>query len=145
MIIFVVVVVVVVVLFARVTMQRKKELMCELKKKIHESLFVSLFIVVLQEQRVYTSRAILFYSILRAVLHIRIANQVGEDSYCRGGIVHIRGVCSCERLVQPESSTALWRFRVSTSNSLGGLSWPQSNTHMPVSYTHLTLPTILRV
>ena len=60
----------------------------------------------------------------------RIANLVGEDSCCREGIVHIRGVCSCERLVQPESSTALWRFRVSTSNSLGGLSWPQSNTHM---------------
>ena len=72
-----------------------------------------------------------FYSILvRAVLRIRIANCVGKDSCCRGGIVHIRGVCSCERLVRPESSTALWRFRVSTSNSLGGLSWPQSNTHM---------------
>ena len=107
MIIFVVVVVVVVVLFARVTMQRKKELMCELKKKIHESLFVSLFIVVLQEQRVYTSRAILFYSILRAVLHIRIANQVGEDSYCRGGIVHIRFGCSRERGIRSNSPKAL--------------------------------------
>ena len=42
MIIFVVVVVVVVVLFARVTMQRKKELMCELKKKIRVSICLSL-------------------------------------------------------------------------------------------------------
>ena len=26
--------------------------------------------------------------------HVRIANRLGEDSYCRGGIVHIRNVCS---------------------------------------------------
>jgi len=38
----IVVVVVVVVLFARVTMQRKKESMCELKKKIPLSLCLSL-------------------------------------------------------------------------------------------------------
>ena len=86
MIIFVVVVVVVVVLFARVTMQRKKELMCELKKKIHESLFVSLFIVVLQEQRVYTSRAILFYSGTRSSPYsyrqLRGRGQLLSRRYC---------------------------------------------------------------
>ena len=42
MIISVVVVVVVVVLFACVKMQRKKELMCELKKKIRVSICLSL-------------------------------------------------------------------------------------------------------
>ena len=42
MIIFVVVVVVVVVLFACVKMQRKKELICELKKKIRVSICLSL-------------------------------------------------------------------------------------------------------
>ena len=60
----------------------------------------------------------------------RIANLVGEDSCCREGIVHIRGVCSCERLVPPKSSTALWRFRVSTSNILSDRSWPHTHTHL---------------
>jgi len=48
-------------------MQRKEKI-CELKKKSHpvESLFLSLFILVLQEQRVYISRAILFYSSTRS-------------------------------------------------------------------------------
>jgi len=61
-------------------------------------------------------------------LHVRIANHVVEDSCCRGGIVHIRGVYSCERLVRPQSSTAIWRFRASTSNSLNGRSRPPKNT-----------------
>ena len=42
---------------------------------------------------------------------------VEEDSYCRGGIVHIRGGRSRARLIRPKSPTALWRFRASTSNS----------------------------
>ena len=32
---------------------------------------------------------------------LRIANRVGEDSCCRGGIVHIRCGCSRARLVRP--------------------------------------------
>ena len=50
----------------------------------------------------------------------RIANRVGEDSCCRGGIVHIRSVCSRALLVTLLCPTALWRFRVSTSNSPSG-------------------------
>jgi hypothetical protein len=62
---------------------------------------------------------------------VRIANQMVMDSCCRGGIVHIRFGCSCERCVRPQSSLAkaLWRFRVSISNSLSGRSWPHTNTH----------------
>ena len=33
--------------------------------------------------------------------NLRIANRVGEDSCCRGGIVHIRGGCSRALLVRP--------------------------------------------
>ena len=54
------------------------------------------------------------------VFHARIANQMGEDSSCRGGIVNIRDVCSCALSKAPQSSKALWRFRVSTSNSPSG-------------------------
>ena len=56
-------------------------------------------------------------------LHVRIANQVVMGSCCRGGIVNTRGGCSCALLVPPDSPKALWRFRVSTSNSLSGLLW----------------------
>ena len=61
-------------------------------------------------------------------LLLRIANHMATDSCCRGGIVHTRVGCSCSRLARPNSSTALWRFRASTSNSLIGLSRPPTNT-----------------
>ena len=60
----------------------------------------------------------------------RIANLVGEDSCCREGIVNIRVDFSRERLVWPQSSKALWRFRASTSNSLSGRSWQHPYTPM---------------
>ncbi len=66
--------------------------------------------------------------------HPRIANQVGEDRYCRGGIVNIRGGRSCSRLGRPESPKALWRFRVSTSNSPSGLSRPLKYTQLRYIY-----------
>jgi len=69
--------------------------------------------------------------------HLRIANRVGEDSYCRGGIVHTRGVCSRGlRKQMRHCSKALWQFRASTSNSLSGRSWPHS--HTPVRHIHHT-------
>ena len=66
----------------------------------------------------------------RVTLHPRTANQVGEDSRCRGGIVHIRVGCSRALLVRRHCSTALWRFRVSTSNSPNGRSRPHSYTQL---------------
>ena len=72
----------------------------------------------------------------RVVLHARIANRVVEGSCCRGGIVNTRGVCSRERLVRRDSPKALWRFRVSTSNSPSGLSRPPTDT--PVRYIYHT-------
>ena len=71
---------------------------------------------------------ILILILARVTLHLRIANQLGEDSYCRGGIVNTRCGCCCALLEQPKSSTALWRFRVSTSNSPSGRAWPIPNT-----------------
>ena len=61
-------------------------------------------------------------------LHVRIANRLVTDSRCRGGIAHIRGGFSRALLERPNSSTALWRFRVSTSNSPSSRSWPHTNT-----------------
>ena len=43
-----------------------------------------------------------------AILHIRIANHLVMGSCCRGGIVHIRGVCSRVLFVRPNSPKALW-------------------------------------
>ena len=63
-----------------------------------------------------------------ATLHIRIANHLVMGSCCRGGIVHIRGVCSRVLFVRPNSPKALWRFRASTSNSPSGRSRLHSNT-----------------
>ena len=61
---------------------------------------------------------ILILLLIRITLHLRIANRVGEDSRCRGSIVHIRGGSSCELLERRSRPKALWRFRASTSNSL---------------------------
>jgi len=61
---------------------------------------------------------ILFLILARATLRARIANQVGEDSCCRGGIVHIQCGCSCALAYGVDCPKALWRFRASTSNSL---------------------------
>jgi len=47
---------------------------------------------------------------------LRKANRLVEDSCCRGGIVRIRGNRCSARLIRQTRSTALWRFRVSTSN-----------------------------
>ena len=52
-----------------------------------------------------------------AMLHLRIANHLAKDSSCRGGIVDIRAGCSRALLVRLYRPKALWRFRVSTSNS----------------------------
>ena len=71
------------------------------------------------------------------VLRLRIANQMVMDSCCRGGIVHSRFGCSRVLLVWPQSSTALWRFRVSTSNSPSCRTWPLPNTPMcHIDQTH---------
>ena len=62
-------------------------------------------------------------------LHVRIANRLVEDSCCRGGIVHTRCGCSgVPRILRPKRPTALWLFRVSTSNSLSDHSRPQGYT-----------------
>ena len=67
-------------------------------------------------------------------LHVRIANQMVMDSCCRGGIVNTRCGCSCALFVRPQSPKALWRFRVSTANSLSGRSRPHSHTHIRYIY-----------
>ena len=61
-------------------------------------------------------------------LHVRIANPMVMGSCCRGGIVNTRFGNSRAPSVRPESPTALWRFRASTSNSPSGLSWPPADT-----------------
>ena len=65
----------------------------------------------------------------RVTLRVRIANHMVMDSCCRGGIVNIRVDFSRARSARRQSSTALWRFRASTSNSPSGRSWPPTDTH----------------
>ena len=67
-------------------------------------------------------------------LHVRIANQTVTDSYCRGGIVNTRFGRSCALFVRPQSPKALWRFRVSTANSLSGRSRLPFDTHIRYIY-----------
>ena len=73
---------------------------------------------------------ILILILTRVTLRVRIAKRVGECSYCRGGIVNTRGGCICALLERPESPTALWRFRVSTSNSSSDRYRPPIDTHI---------------
>ena len=61
---------------------------------------------------------------------VRIANRMVTVRCCRGGMLNIRCVCSCALFVWPESSKALWRFRVSTSNSPSGRTQLHFHTHM---------------
>jgi hypothetical protein len=75
-----------------------------------------------------------FIILVRVTLRVRIAMQVGEGSRCRGGIVHIRFGYSCALLVRRPRPKALWRFRVSTSNSLSDRSWPPTNTQIREIY-----------
>ena len=56
--------------------------------------------------------------------HLRTANRLVTDSRCRGGIVNILGGSSRALFVQRKNPTALWRFRVRTSNSQSDHSWP---------------------
>ena len=95
-------------------------------KSFHVSLSVFLS-VLLKALRMYLCVFMNCVTLLRVRF---IANSVGEDSCCRGGIVNIRFGCSCERLVRPNSSTALWRFRVSTSNSPSSRSWLPIHTQL---------------
>ena len=64
----------------------------------------------------------------RITFRLRIANRAGEDSCCRGGIVNTRFGRSRALFVRPNSFTALWRFRASTSNIL-------IDRYMPHAYT----------
>ena len=72
----------------------------------------------------------------RVTLRVRIANWTGEDSRCRGGIVHIPFGFYCARRIRSNRPTALWRFRASTSNSPSGRTWPPTDT--PVRYIYHT-------
>ena len=72
--------------------------------------------------------------IARVVLRLRIANQVGEDSRCRGGIVNSRCGCSSALVERRDSPKALWRFRVSTSNNPSGRVRLHTNTHIRYIY-----------
>ena len=65
----------------------------------------------------------------RITFRLRIANRVGEDSRCRGGIVNTRGGCSRALLERRPRPKALWRFRASTSNSLSDRSRLPTHTH----------------
>ena len=65
-----------------------------------------------------------------AALHVRIANRMVEDSCCRGGIVNTRFGRSCALFVRAQSPKALWRFRVSTANSLSSRSRLHFDTHI---------------
>ena len=51
--------------------------------------------------------------------------QLLSRRYC----THSVWLFSCA-LVRPNRPTALWRFRVSTSNSLSGRSWLHAHTHL---------------
>ena len=93
-----------------------------IKRVLYLSLFHSLFVNACFITNVYVK------------CHVRIANRLVEDSYCRGGIVNTRGVCSRARSVRPNSPKALWRFRASTSNSPIGRSRPHTHTHLRYLY-----------
>ena len=101
------------------------------KRKIRDELFFQLYVCVcLCVVCITLILLILVRECVAISRRARIANLVGEDSRCRGGIVLIRCGCSGMLLERPNSPTALWRFRVSTSNSPSGQTRLHANTHM---------------
>ena len=122
------------------------DLSCFLKQKCGEFYIFKQFSSLLKQcnsKRMYFCLS-LFLSLslsscvfMRCVkFRLRIANCVEEGSYCRGGIVHIRGGRSRALFVWPQSASALWRFRASTSNSPSGRSWPHPHTHTGIDYNY---------
>ena len=104
-----------------------------LQRQKFEEKCLSLFSITRLQQLSFRTRAIILIPILilaRAILHLRIANEVVMDSCCRGGIVNTRGCCSRALLERTNSSKALWRFRASTSNSLSGRTRPPTDTQV---------------
>ena len=89
------------------------------KKKRYAIIMLSLSVCVLLQEVILL--ILILILILNITLRPRIANQMVMGSRCRGGIVHSRGGCSRARTRTAPSPKALWRFRVSTSNSL---KWP---------------------
>ena len=118
--------------------QKKKISMCHHKyKRVLRFVKVARFLSI---KHVFKYSAILLIlNTRRITLRPRIANQVGEDNYCRGGSGNTRRSRSRALFVRPESRKALWRFRASTSNSLSGLMWPHTHTAFRYSYHKLTL------
>ena len=107
------------------------------------TLFESLIFVfsLLFKKKIYLTRVYVYDDdddddiiLERVTLRVRIANRVGEDSFCRGGIVHIPFGCSRALLLGRPRPTALWRFRASTSNSLSGRSRLHTHTHLRYIY-----------
>ena len=92
--------------------------------------YKSLYII----QRSLILISLILNGLARGALRSRTTSLLGEDSYCRGSIVHIRNVCSRALVVRPKSPKALWRFRASTSNSLSDLFRPPTDTHMRYIY-----------
>ena len=100
------------------------------------ALTLSLLNVLLHEVILLILILILILILSRVTLHLRIANRLGEDSRCRGGIVRSRRGCSRALVERSKSPTALWRFHANTSNSLSGRSRPQR--YIPFRYIHHT-------
>ena len=98
--------------------------------------FCLLSLFVFLKQKSIRVKVITLFLILNVTLPPRIANRVGEDSYCRGGIVHSRDVCSRALFVRRPRPKGLWRFRASTSNSRSGRTWPQ--TYTPIRHIYHT-------
>ena len=73
---------------------------------------------------------LILIGLARGALRSRTTSLLGEDSYCRGSIVNIRVGCTRALFVRGSCPKALWRFRVSTSNSISGRSWPHSHTQI---------------
>ena len=80
--------------------------------------------------RLFTMILILILILMYVTLRARTANLLVTGSRCRGGIVNILGGCSRAHILWRQSPMALWRFRVSTSNSPSGHWRPHLNTQM---------------
>ena len=88
---------------------------------------------------------ILFILLVNVVLHVRIANQVVMDSRCREGIVNIPGGCSRALVVQRRRPTALWPFRVKTSDSPSDLSRLHRHNKRAIRVCHIYAQQGIRV
>ena len=108
--------------------KKKKSFLLMMRFYVFMYLSFMLCLSYYSEIEVYRYACVFMCVMMCVERHVRIAICLVTDSRCRGGIVNIRSVFSCARIVQRHCPTALWQFRARTSNIPSDHTWLHTYT-----------------